>query len=723
MIGETSVPTVELFDSPDEGLILSIASATSSTSLQQPPQTQPTPPASQTEPEQLQAESEEPIELVVTGEQDSYKVPDASTATRTDTPLRDIPQAIQVIPQQVIKDQGVTRIEDALRNAVGVSQGVDITSGARNYTIRGFDSRLLRNGFSQPSSGGGSVTPVQLPYNIERVEVLRGPDSVLYGSGEPGGTVNFVTKQPLSNPYYAAEFTAGQFSLYQPSIDLSGPLNEDKRLLYRFNSVYQNYGSFIDFVNGEAIGIAPVISYRIGDDTTLKFEYEYTYEERVAFSGLPKGPVLFELPISRNYNYPDVRGYSANQELTLTLNHEFNDNLSLRTALGGRFFDAIDRSVNTNFDLETNQANQFYGEIPSNSRDYFWQTGLTAKFNTGSIQHQLLAGVDVTNSNSHDSGRYIGSATTDIFNPVYDQSFGSEAFFSFDRDFQSNAVGIYLQDQVTLLPNLKLLVGGRYDFAQNDSQSIFIDNEVGTRNEFSNSADNEAFSPRVGIVYQPIEPISLYANFNRSFVPNNALTRTGELIEPTRGTQYEVGIKTEFGKLAANLAVYQITKTNILREDPLDSNFSIPVGEVRSRGIEFDIGGEILPGWNIIASTFLNESIVTVGDESNPEGETLENSPKQGASLWTTYQIQGGDLQGLGFGFGLFYVGDRETTIPNDFVLPSYVRADAALFYRQDNWDMQLNFQNLFETRYYEGGRDIQPGAPFSVQGTVSVRF
>ena len=202
-------------------------------------------------------------------------------------------------------------------------------------------------------------------------------------------------------------------------------------------------------------------------------------------------------------------------------------------------------------------------------------------------------------------------------------------------------------------------------------------------------------------------------------------TREGELLDPERGTQYEIGVKTEFGQMAANLALYQITKTNVAREDPEDPDFSIPIGEVRSRGIELDVGGEITPGWNITASVFFADPEVTVGDEDTPEGDTLENAPREGASIWTTYELQQGSLQGAGLGFGLFYVGDRETGIPNDFVLPSYVRADASLFYRRENWNAQLNFKNLFDTEYFEGtaGNVTLRGAPFTLLGRVSVEF
>ena len=208
-------------------------------------------------------------------------------------------------------------------------------------------------------------------------------------------------------------------------------------------------------------------------------------------------------------------------------------------------------------------------------------------------------------------------------------------------------------------------------------------------------------------------------------MPNSDRTATGELLEPTRGTQYEVGIKAELldGRLSTTLAAYEITKSNVATTDPNDTDFSIAAGEVKSRGIELDIAGEIAPGWNIIASYGLNDAFVSK-DNSIPEDDRLVNAPRNSASLWTTYEIQSGSLQGLGFGAGLSFIGDREAELPNTITIPSYVRTDATVFYRRDNWRAALNFKNLFDIKYYDSqGFLLYPGAPFTVLGSVSVQF
>ena len=689
-------------------------------------------------PESTTAEQEpdEEIEIIATGEaeDDDYYVPDATTATRTDTLLRDIPQSIQVVPQEVIEDQGITRISDALRNVSGVTPQRDIANVNDRFSIRGFDnSRTLRNGFRSGTGADDAFTTITTtPSIVERIEVLKGPASVLYGQVEPGGVVNYVTKKPLDEPFYNLEFTAGSFGFLEPAIDLSGPLTTDKKLTYRFNLAYQNGGNFRDFVESEILSIAPVLSYQFSDATSLTFEYQYLDSNQTFDEGFPIDPVVFELPRERFLGEPDDFIDINTHTFYLTLDHRFNNNISLRSGFATEISDNSWSVFRPNeFDPESGRLTRFFSDRETFSDNLSWQTDLISEFKTGSVEHQLLAGFELAQIN-------FGTDNADLFDPenrpfainVFDPQYGAPIPSPdsrndlFDRDRTANILGFYLQDQVTLLPNLKLLAGGRYDFVtdENELDSVFDGEPFIEESEF----DSEAFSPRVGLVYQPIEPISLYGSFSRSFIPNGDITSDGETIEPERGTQYEVGVKGVFGDFSTTLAAYEITKTNITRTDPDNPNFSIPIGEVKSRGIELDVAGEPVSGWNIIASLFFNDTFISEGDENNPEDDILINAPGSGASLWTTYEIQRGSLQGLGFGAGLFYVGDREAEIPNDFVLPSYVRVDVSLFYDRDNWRAQLNFKNLFDKEYFESSQNaslIYPGVPFTVLGTVSVEF
>ena len=240
------------------------------------------------------------------------------------------------------------------------------------------------------------------------------------------------------------------------------------------------------------------------------------------------------------------------------------------------------------------------------------------------------------------------------------------------------------------------------------------------------SQSDTAFSPRVGIVYQPIEPISIYASYARSFTPTIGTSASGEDFSPERGTQYEIGVKADINnRLSATLALFDLTRSNVTTEDPDNPFFEIQTGEQNSQGIELDVNGEILPGWNIIAGYAYTDAQV-IEDNSIPEGNRLRNAPENAFNLWTTYEIQQGNLQGLGFGLGFNFVDERPGDLENTFELPSFFRTDAAIFYERDRLRASVNFQNLFDVDYYASARSrvrVDPGAPFSVLGTVSWQF
>jgi iron complex outermembrane receptor protein len=680
--------------------------------------------AIQTPAESAEEEGEE--ELVVTGEQEAgYGTESATAATKTDTQLRDIPQSIQVVPRKVIEDQGITEIIDAVKNVSGVINRAGFGGIADDYNIRGFDNfDKLRDGFVS------SFSEIA-PNNIERVEVLKGPASVLYGQFEPGGIINYVTKQPLDQPYYAAEFTVGSYAFYEPSLDISGPLTNDKRLKYRLNASYRNSGSFVDFVNREVFQIAPTLTYQIAKNTKLTFSYEYIKSDGTFYDGLPVDPVLFQLPRDRFIGEPSNSLKQESNTINLILDHKFSKNWEIRSGFSAQLFNLNNFAFRpTSVEPDGQTLNRFFqADILYDFNTYTFQTDVIGRFKTGPIQHQLLFGINLQRQTFDDYQLYAIAPPLDLFNPVY----GAPAPTIFDdgplrSKSLRNTVGLYLQDQITLLPNLKLLVGGRYDFITQNNTDIFFDLDgvtpLGPPEKSTNNS--QAFSPRVGLVYQPIEPVSLYASFSQSFVPSFNRDRNNDFLPPSRGTQYEVGVRTEFlnRKVAANLAAYEITKTNVAVTDPIDPAFSIATGEVKSRGIEFDISGEPLPGWNIIASAYLNDAFVS--DDTDPAnvGQRFINAPSHGASLWSTYEIQKGPAKGLGFGAGVFFVGDREVELPNTFELPSYVRVDATIFYRRKNWRVGLNFKNIFDKTYYEyQGVGIQVGEPFTVLGTVSVEF
>ncbi|AFY33184.1 TonB-dependent siderophore receptor [Calothrix sp. PCC 7507] len=725
--GETSTPIVELFDSPEEGLIFGVASAVASKPSQQPETSKP---ESETQPNQPSAQGDAPIEIVVTGEQDGYRVPNATSATRTDTPLRDIPASIQVVPRQILEEQQITRLDEALRNVSGVT--ADNFAGVfTRFTVRGFDGApILRDGFRQY----GTFQVIPETANLEGIEVLKGPASILYGDIEPGGLINVVNKKPLSEPFYAAELQAGSDGFFGPRIDISGPLTDDRNLLYRLNALYRRDDGFRGYSQpNERLFVAPTATWKISDRTNLTVGLEYTEDERPFDAGLVAfGNGVVNVPRDRIINEPEDRSEQSLFNVGYSLEHRFSDKWKINNAF--RYF-SQDYLTAFYFPASFNQSTGIL-QRSFNTRDidiqtYNFQTNIIGEFATGAVNHKLIFGVDLNHQNQDFFGQFAPGSSLNIFNPIYGATARPNlatlpVLVNFTQ--KSDRLGIYLQDQISLLDNLKLLAGLRYDTVDQKT----INNPTSFNPRSSETTQNDdAVTPRLGIVYQPIKELSLYASYSKSFTPNSGTTVSGNTLEPERGQGYEVGAKAELfgGKLSATLAYFDITKQNVAKADPNFPNFSIASGEERSQGIELDIVGKILPGWNIFAAYAYTDAEIKQDTNNNLIGKRLFNVPQHNASLWTTYTIQKGSLSGLGFGIGFNYVSDRQGDQANTYQLGSYFLTNAALFYQRDNYRFAINFKNLFDVEYFSASNSgsrtsgIEPGAPLTILGSISVQF
>jgi iron complex outermembrane recepter protein len=666
---------------------------------------------------------------VVTGDRSgsSYFAPNATTATKLDVPLRDVPASIQVIPRQLIEDKKIIRLND-LADYVS---GVQAQSGygglsSQGYYFRGFETSFetFRNGFRD----FGFLTPRDIA-NVERVEFLKGPASVLYGGsfGSIAGIVNTITKKPLADPFYQVSMTFGSYSLHRPAIDLSGPLTPDKSLLYRLNVAYENAGSYRDFIENESIFVAPALTWRIGPKTTVTFELEYQNFNYVFDRGLLPSAAFLNLPRKRFLGEPGFNRASLDAlAITYNFEHNFSDNWKFRQGFNANLVSNFQQNVRgSRFSEPLLEADgrslprRAEREPDSDQKNFTLQNELFGKFKTGSIRHNLLFGVELSRYRFSYAFFRATIDALDIFNPVYGAKPGEFELAYSPENYGADNLGIYVQDLMELSPNLKLLAGLRFD--SNDS---FYKNEDGTVNQEQTDA---SVSPRLGLVYQPSDTTALYFSWSRSFNPQFfSRNRTGEPFEPETGEQFELGLKQDFlnKRLSLNLSAYQITKQNVLTADPEDTNFSIQTGEQKSRGVELDVIGQILPGLDIIATYAYTDAFVSE-DNSIPVGETLVNAAKHRASVWMKYEIQSGNLSGLGFGVGVVFNGDRPIGLPNVLVLPSYIRADAALFYRRDRLRLSLNVRNLTNTKYQEsqGNFYFIPAAPISVYGSISYQL
>ncbi|MEO0828198.1 MAG: TonB-dependent siderophore receptor [Cyanobacteria bacterium J06635_15] len=678
-----------------------------------------------------QTPEDDSIQIVVTGEnEEDYFVPNANTATRTDTPILDIPASIQVIPQQVLADQQVTRLDEALNNISGVNFGGTFVGTSLNFNIRGFDAPTLRNGFRE-FGGFTGISPSIT--NIERVEVLKGPASILYGEIQPGGVINLVTEQPLTEPVYEIGGQVGNRGVFQPQIDFTGPLTADRRLLYRLNASYFRDDGFTNFEQDfERFFVAPILTWQISDRTELTLSVEYTNERLPFETGLvASGTGVVEVPFDRIIAEPDNFTDSDLLRLGYELAHQFNDRWQVRNAFDYSSRNLFDIGV---IPLDFNEATGIVTRFPSqqtlDTDNFALQTTVIGEFMTGSIGHTFLVGVDLNRTYDREIVGFdlFTPSFLDIFNPIYGLApiDGDNLPLFSDTTIQTNRLGVYLQDQIEFFEGLILLAGIRYDTVSQETTNNPIP-AVPIRSQ--TTQNNDAWTPRFGIVYQPVDELALFASYSQSFTPNIATTAAGDPLAPERGEGFEVGVKAELlnGNLLATLAYFDITRQNVATTDPLNPRGSVATGEQRSRGVELDIVGEILPGWNLIASYAYVNAEVTA-DNTIAEGNRLFNTPEHSASLWTTYEIQGGDLQGLGFGLGVNFVGQRQGDLANTFELDSYLLTNAAIYYRRDNWRFALNAKNLFDINYIAASNNsrtsgLEPGAPFTLIGSIVVEF
>lgn len=690
-------------------------------------QTQYSPPTAQTTPAE---EGEE--EIVITADQaPSYRVPSASTATGTDTRILDAPVAIQVVPKDVIRDQQATRLEEVTRNVSSVTfSGENFGRGGR-FSIRGFDDApVLRDGFR--NYGFSQATPEVA--NLEQVEVLKGPASILYGEIQPGGVLNLVSKKPLSKPFAELELQLGSRNFVQPRLDLSGPVNSEGTVLYRLNALFQNNDGFRNYEKNILRSfVAPSLAVKINPQTDLNLSLEYLSEDRPADLGIAAvGNRVGNVDRNQIVNEPDDAISTNYVNVGYNLEHQFNPNWKIRNAFRYTFY-GYDYNVIALplFVDDAGLVDRFYASQEGESRSYTMQTNVVGQFATGALEHTLLFGVDLNHSDTREFSVLDPTTLTtlDIFNPVYGQLAKPNEADLFDfggRSLKSDRLGIYLQDQIAIQKNLKLLLGMRYDAVTQKAEALPGLAVDANETEITSTA----WTPRFGILYQPTESLSFYGSYSRSFTPSSSTTVNGDPLEPERGTGWEVGVKTELfnKKLLATLAYFDVKKQNVAVPDPNFPLAFISSGEQRSRGVELDLAGEILPGWKFIASYAYINAEVTQDSDPSLIGNRLFGVPEHSASLWTTYEVQQGSLQGLGVGIGFNYVGDRQGDLDNSYQADGYFVTNAAIFYRRNNWRLGLNFKNIGNVNYIESVQNVRAsrnyfGEPFTVIGSFSVQF
>lgn len=634
-----------------------------------------------------------------------------------------------MVPKDVLQDTAATRLQDGLDYAGGVGRANNFGGqGLTTFTVRGFTTgEFYRNGF--PINRGYPNAPDA--NTVERLEVLRGPATSLYGRGDPGGTFNVVSKQPLAEPKVTLGSQFDDQGMHRATLDTTGPLDEEGRLAYRLNVLGEGGETFRDDVQTERYDIAPVLSWQVNDTTRIVFEGDFMRNNHPLDRGLTRFANQRD-SASRDTNVwekgSDNLLHNDNNMAQVRFEHQLNDDWTLGGGMQWLDGTLQGNAVEANAlqpDGRTLGRNFNYRKLEWSDRDY--QLNLTGHFDTAGFAHTLLTGVEYEDYDYQSFiRRSAGGADAypiDLFDPVLGQPRPALTRTTTDDKENLKTWAAFVQDQVALTDRLKALAGLRFERFEHQ-----YDNYLPGSTDWT-AADN-AVTPRLGLMYDLTDTVAIYANTARSFKPNSGASQQGQGFDPEKGKSYELGVKWEAldRQLSVDAAIYHIVKENVLANDPLDptGTYKIAAGEVRSRGLDINVAGNLTPEWRVIGGYAYVDAEVTK-DTSLPNGTRLANIPRNSFSLLNTYEFQDGGLKGLGLGMGVKYVDDRAgQTATQTYTMEQYTVVDLLSFYQvNEHVRLNLDLKNLFNKEYDEGAFNsyVYPGAPRTVQAGVSYTF
>jgi catecholate siderophore receptor len=637
--------------------------------------------------------------------------------------LRDTPQSITVIPQELIKDQQML----SMANAVLYVPGAASHQGENNrdeVILRGVDSsaNFYENGVRD------DVQYYRDLYNSERIEALKGPAAMVFGRGGGGGVINRVTKEAGSMPLREITLQGGSFNTKRFAGDVDQPFGEN--LAFRLNGVYENSGTFRDFGHLERYALNPTFTILAGKLTRMTVGYEYSSDQRVADRGIPSFQGL-PLRIDQSTYFGDPKNspvHAAVNVGTYTIEHQAGG-----LNIHDRFHVAdYDRGYQ-NFVPGAVTPDGLSGLLTAYNnatrrRNIFNQTDLTYSLNTGRIRHTLMGGSEVgrqLTDNFRNTGFFNNTATsitiplsqTVISTPVTWRQSATDA----DNHLRTNLGALYLQDQIELNRFFQAIVGIRFDYF--DLQ--FHNNRTA---ENFRRIDN-LVSPRAGLVFKPITAVSLYASYSVSYLPSSgdqfsSLTTITAQVKPEKFTNYEVGAKWSVSRrLTLNTALYRLDRTNTRSTDPNDPTRIIQTGSQRTNGFEAGLTGSITRKWSVTGGYAYQDAFITSATTAAVAGRQVGQVPHNTFSLWNNYRI----LPRLSGGLGLIQRSSEFVAVDNTVRLPGYVRADAALFYTlTERARIQVNVENLTNNRYIinaDSNTNISPGSPRAVRAALTIRF
>jgi iron complex outermembrane receptor protein len=673
-----------------------------------------------------------------TGPVNGYVATRSATGSKTDTPILEVPQTINVVTADQIRAQGAQSVSEALRYTAGVRG--EVYGGASqfdSYTqVRGFKADLFLDGMRLPDGAATAdwATSVIEPYGLERIEVLKGPSSVLYGQSGPGGLVNMVSKRPLATPLREILLQTGSHGRAQAAFDFSGAIDPQGQFLYRLTGLGRLSETQTDFIDDDRLFIAPAFTWRPSADTTLTVMGQYQRERdgKTSFNYLPSSGTLYpnrvngRLPWNRYAGEPGFDRFDRDQgSIGYAFEHRFNDSLSFSQNLRYTQNDVYLRAVNRNGELlaDNRTLNRAAFRIDASVRALTLDNRLEAKFRTGPLSHTALLGLDYRNETSqYDVGRGPAAAIQ-IFNPVYGARVADPGINFQRKNAELRQLGLYAQDQIKF-DRWIATFSGRYDIAETTART----HTLTTRTLARAKANDHAFSGRAGLSYVFDNGIAPYVSVSTSFQPTAETDFFGRAFKPLTATQYEAGIKYQPNWVNASLtaAVFDIRQQNTLTADPNPAHpfARAQLGEVSVRGFDIEARAQLGEGLGLIASYAFLDHEITKSSALIEIGKRLPATPMHQGSLWADYTFQGGPFAGLGFGGGIRYVGSTYDT-NNTVRIPSYTLVDASVNYdlgkltpALDGAKLSIVAKNLFD-RYYVSQCGNVPGCTLGSRRTV----
>ena len=658
-----------------------------------------------------------------------YATRKTRSATKTDTPLLDVPQAVTVVTDKLVADQAMTSLSDAFR----YMPGVGLAQGEGNR-----DTPVLRGNSSTADffvdGIRDDVQYIRDTYNLERVEALKGPNALVFGRGGSGGVVNRVTRQADGQSHRAASLQVGSGDRRRGTLDYGDGIG-DGGAGFRVNSVFEDSASFRDGYSVERYGINPTFGFDIAPGTRVELSYEHFHDERVADRGVPS---LDGRPVDTDpstfFGNPDESPVEATVDaFDAVLTHAFGEHLQLRNHFRYADYDKFYQNV---FPGAVDAATQTVAISAYNNttarRNLFNQTDLVWETTTGAIRHTVLAGAEFgrqVTDNQRMTGYFgaPGSTTTSIRVPLASPTTSEIPLFrpsatDADNHGVAKVAALYLQDQVEFSPQWQAILGLRYD----DFRVDLRNNRTGA----TVSSEDGLLSPRAGLVYKPLDRVSLYASYSMAYQPRAgeqlaSLTASNASLDPETFRNREIGAKWDIRPdLQASLAVYRLDRGNVAVTDPADATRMILVDGQSTEGVELGIAGRITESWQVMGGyAYQDGEITTTQSATAVAGNRLAQLPRHSASLWNRYDVNAS----FGVGLGIIHRGAIYANVDNLVTLPAFTRFDGAVYWTLNpSVQLQLNIENLGNKRYFasaHSNNNLSPGTPRSAWLTMNVHF